>query len=380
MIGTQGDKHTSNCPLDSMPWRMKSLCLGKSNCYETEKYGQKIGVCVVADKESELTSEGRAELNRSAYVVNDREVSHEDLKGTSLCSKESFSGLKDTNVYTYVPKDNKALCEILIDDLKRDCKDCKIENLFVHSDVPDTYHCLLDTKKIPLQTDKWYSWIRKNSQGCDHNNEFCTNTKQYFSCATDTDCDAAYEYGACDIETGTCASGPAKGSNCSRDEHCDNFVGVKGRCSERKCSVGKSDATVSYVKPMSCDLNPDDKTSKYQYCGMTKNGKYTGICTNTEIGAFCKPFTSKNEMRDFKANELDYQGGFVHQNFFTELPPWENLEVCEGNNMIKVNDKMVCKYATEEIKVHQQTVTAHNYKEATKKCESDFSVVAIKIN
>ena len=387
-----GDKeeHNDSCPENSTPWRVDALCnvTEETKCYETEFKGNSVAVCVVpTEGKTELEACGQHYLESPHMIENDVPIT--DLKyfeDKVVCTKQNIGQLQGAELVTWVQKGREDICQDIVDEATDRCEgkancDYKVEKMYSDENML-SFDCVLDTKNVPAnnQNTHWWNWLRINKYDCKDKGWTCTDDSlsEYKGgevCQMKDDCHKNAEFGIC--KNKKCALGPATGSNCGRDEDCDRLSSVEGTCKDGRCSTGKNGLHVEYIKPKNCSIN--DKKHPYslhQYCGkVEQDGStiYTGVCTQIEGSELhaCKAFESTAEIKEVKNEEENYLRGIRYpQNFYDELPPWDNLDLCPREERIEVDGKVICAATTERLEVNMGTVQAKNMGSADIKCKN----------
>ena len=387
------------CPENSQPWRMHALCNveSKSQCYETNFDDEKLAVCVVPTKEKTILNEcGQKYINQPHLIENDKLIN--DAKyfdDKVICTKQNIGQLQNAELVTWVSKENKDLCDKIVEEAELICadkSDCnyKVEKMLIDDDV-SVYDCVLDTKNIPSddKSPQWWDWNRINSYECKDNGWTCSDDslKEYKGgkiCNMNDDCHKNAEFGIC--KNKKCAVGPATGSNCSKDEDCDRLNGIEGKCSNDRCSSGKNGIITEYIKPKDCDSNNKNYPySLHQYCGETEiygSSVYTGYCESVGNSSktACKAFSSTQEILYVQDEEENYLRGIRHpRNFYEKTPPWQNLSLCPDDEKISVNGRTFCGSSVDRLNVYLGRVSATDTSSANIKCANEYNVPVVAL-
>ena len=387
----------SSCPTNSLPWKLDAVCnlVSKTKCWETEYKGQNITICAGTEEAAEENpiSKPFSKLLHSIEYTKPIENVELHLDEMMECTRQELDVLKGTVWETWVPKNKPELCQSIITDYENQCDKTdtcdKVEVLYETEDGESSYDCVLDTHKIPTG-NKWSDWTRVASYECKDKGWKCTDEslKEYKggeTCEMNDDCHSNFEPGICDNVTNKCKLGNSKGTNCSKDEDCDNLQTIEGKCSSGTCTKGKIGVDVDYYKPLECSSSAKAfEYSKYQYCGKVQRTdesgnptvKYTGVCEavpGTSIQA-CKPFSEGkaglNEIKNIIDDEQDYLMGINHPvNFYKHSPPWENMIPCDKEDRVDINGKSLCFPTVEKVSMNTKTVVADSMEEAKHKCQ-----------
>ena len=382
---------------NSLPWKLDTVCNLKKNetsCYDVEYHDKMITVCANATSDPVITDYGRTYVNEKVekewtVPIDSEKSDHFDSK--QKCHRQKLLDVDNVEITSWVDKNDEVTCNMIMEDVSFYDD---VERLF-ESQNTQRYQCILDTSHISQMNssiDGEYKFVRKinfpcKDQGWKCYGEDITNYTGGKECTINDDCHRNVEFGICDSTTKVCKVGGTKGSSCSTHEDCDILQYASGECVDNKCVKGASNIEVSYLKPKDCEHFEESEDKKYQFCGETEEGTYTGYCDyprskdNTKIRTFktCRPFLNYKEIEDVMKDEQDFQNGSIftrNTNFHTNKPIWERLSLC--TNIQNIDGEIVCLSTMEEVQTRLSTVVAENIDKANSLCAKKYPDLTVR--
>ena len=345
---------STECPPNSMPWRMQSVCSAKDQvmCYKTElesSDGTRTdgGICVVSkDETPKVTDHGDFMVQHPMLISNDAKIQTNETQTMTACYIQPFAGLENSTMVVYASAGDS--CDALRSDAINACKlannddehcEQKVKNLYEpKGELLFSTH--IQTQKIPyLNVNKqehlskydyypscnydpimkryvkpeningrptcpdesnvshqWWRWKRVNEYACKDGWNCDDEDMTYYaggeSCRVSEDCDVAEEFGVCNMQSLTCLGGTKDGETCSSHNECDIHDNVRGKCAKTGvCTQGKTGLQAAYYKPVSCSP-PSEGESKRTYCGkITLDGE-------TKYTGYCEAYRMKDSSED----------------------------------------------------------------------------------
>ncbi len=391
------------CPDNSIPWRSQIVCdheAGKGIqgpvCFTThlQGYGSSGAVCVTAGKDTPMhpTNSAIRDLRNIQPISHDKRVDVAEIeKNLTPCYVQPFKEMgPHAMMISYVGKGESEKCRFMREDAVDACRhsgratdECERKVRHIYADEREkSYECTLDTRKLPLAHEhdgrEWWRWIRHNRYSCRDPGWWCEDTKlaEYAggaTCEKDEQCNDIIESGVCNMESGSCAIGSAKGTRCTTHEQCDHIGPANGLCKNGKCQKGRVGTDATYYAPKECSVI---SSQKHTFCGKMKTAqgeRFAGVCMPYDYDGKtfygCKAFDSTAEIEKIMADETDWQAQTRSQNFRALQADWEKLELCPDEDKYSIDGRSVCQHTTQPLPLRGSVVKSLNDKDAHQKCQ-----------